>query len=71
MTDPKDDPWSAQFPQAKEGDWIYYNCKDYPRKLLALVIDVDHKTKFMKVLCFDNAEERWFTKKNNGQYKVL
>ena len=71
MTDPKDDPWSAQVPQAKEGDWIYYNCKDYPRKLLALVIDVDHKTKFMKVLCFHNAEERWFTKKNNGQYKVL
>ena len=71
MTDPIDDPWSAQFPQAEVGDWVYYNCKDYPRKLLALVIDVDHKTKFMKVLCFNNAEERWFTKKNNGQYKVL
>ena len=71
MIDDNTDPFAAQFPQAKEGDWIYYNNKDYPRKLLALVIDIDHKTRFMKVLCFNNAEERWFTTKNNGQYKVL
>jgi hypothetical protein len=43
----------------------------YPRKLLALVIEVDHTTKFMKVHCFNNMQMRWFTMKNNGQYKVL
>ncbi len=71
MTDPKDDPWSAQFPQAKEGDWVYYYKPAYGRKILALVIEIDQKTDFMKVYCFNTMLKRWFTRKNTGQYKVL
>jgi hypothetical protein len=71
MTDPIDDPWSAQFPQAEVGDWVYYNTASYARKLLGLVIEVDQKTNFMRVHCFNTMAERWFTRKNSGQYKVL
>jgi|TARA_R110000796_G_scaffold65503_1_gene151274 hypothetical protein len=69
MTIPIPDLWSEKFSQAKQGDWIYY--KNYASKITGLVVEVDKKTNFMKVHCFETMNLRWFTRKNIGQYLVL
>ena len=65
MTDK--DPFAAQFRQAEIGEWIYY-----PRtRTMGLVKSIHYETGFMIVHCFGTMKERWFKRKNMGQYMVL
>jgi hypothetical protein len=61
------DPFAAQFRQAEIGEWIYY-----PRtRTIGLVRSIHYETGFMIVHCFGSMKERWFKRKNMGQYRVL
>ena len=65
------DPFAAQHPQAQVGDWVHYASETSERKLTGLVIEVDQKTNFMRVHCFETMKIRWLIRNNVGQYKVL
>lgn len=61
------DPFSARFPTAKVGDWVYFS----KTKITGLVIELDGETNGMRVHCFGSMRFRWFVNKNYGHYKVL
>ena len=61
------DPFTAQFPTAEVGDWVYFS----KTKITGLVIELDEKTSGMRVHCFGSMRVRWFVNKNYGHYKVL
>jgi hypothetical protein len=63
------DPFTAQFPRAKRGDFI----KDMSpaKRSLGLVMLVDEKTCMMQVKFPKIGESNWVMWKNHGHYVVV